>query len=167
MKRRLVWMQSVPLCNCHFSMCLHRETRNCILNGSIVLPLLFAVAQIQNEHLWTVVIVYCSSCKFQIRSKHKGSWDSIRQASSCSIVGIFWPAQFSLCDCSFSEFVLCFILLLLLLCDGSADRQCLQRLWPQWVFVDLLPHHRMLCWRATSCPCAPCRSIWHQFFLSL
>lgn len=85
MNRRLVYMQSVPPCNCHFSMCLH-ETRNCLLNGSIVWPLLFVVAQIQKEHLWIVVIVFCISCKSQIRSKHKGSWDLIRQASSCSIV---------------------------------------------------------------------------------
>lgn len=56
MNRRFVSMQSVPPCNCHFSMCLH-ETRNCLLNGSIVWPLLFVVAQIQKEHLWIVVIV--------------------------------------------------------------------------------------------------------------
>lgn len=150
-KRRLV--SSAPPCNCHFTMCLHGETRNCLLNGSIVLLLLFVVAQIQKEHQWIVVIVYCRSCISQIRSKHKGSWDLTRQASSSSIVGVSLPAQFSSSDSSFWEFILYFILLLLLRCDGSADRRCLQRLWPQWVFFYLLPHHRMLCLRATSWPC--------------
>lgn len=160
-------MQSVPACNCHLSLCLPGETGNCMLNGSIVLPFLFVVAQIQKEHLWIVVIVYCSFCKSQIRSKHKGSWDLIRQAGSSSIVCEFWRTQFSSCDSSFWEFTLYFILFLILFCDDSADRRCLQRLWPQWVFFYLVPRHRVPCLSAASCPCAPCHAVWHKFFLAL
>lgn len=159
-------MKRVQPCNCNFSMFLHGETRNCMLNGSIVLLLLFAVPQIQKEHLGIEVMVYCSSCISQIRSKHKGSWDLIRQASRRSIVGVFWPAQFSLCASSFWEFILFFLLLSLLLGDGSAGRRCLQRLWPQWVFCRLLPYHWMPCLRAASSS-APCLAIWCKFYLAL
>lgn len=114
-------------------MCLLARPENCVLNGSIVLLLLLVMAQIQKEHLWIAVIDYCRSCRSQIRSEHKGS----RDLTCCSIVGLFLPAQFSSCDSGSWGFILCFILLLLLLCHGSADRRCLQRLWSKWVFFFL------------------------------
>lgn len=98
-------------------------------------------------------------------TKGAGTWSG-RPAGVLLWVYFARRHNFSLCASSLWEFILFFLLLSLLLGDGSAGRRCLQRLWPQWVFCRLLPCHWMPCLRAASSS-APCLATWCKFYLAL